>query len=98
MSDTKSGLENLKESIEQMRDEIKLKAHLGQAEAKEELEQLEKSGTLFSPSINHSLPRQGRPLKMQALLWPLQQKSSRKDINGFASCFKCVDWPDNYVS
>lgn len=47
MSDTKSGLENLKESIEQMRDEIKLKAHLGQAEAKEELEQLEKKWDTF---------------------------------------------------
>jgi archaellum component FlaC len=42
MSENKSSLEKIKESIEQMRDEIKLKAHLGQADAKDELEQLEK--------------------------------------------------------
>lgn len=47
MSENKSSLDNLKTSIEQMRDEIKLKAHLGQAEAKEELEQLEKKWNTF---------------------------------------------------
>lgn len=41
MSDTKSSLENLKASIEQLRDEIVLKAHLGKAEARDELEKLE---------------------------------------------------------
>lgn len=46
MSEKKS-LEKLKASIEQMRDEIKLKAHLGQAEAKEELEELEKKWDAF---------------------------------------------------
>lgn len=53
MSDTKSGLENLKTSIEQLQDEIRLKAHLGKAEARDELEQLEKKWKVFSPSINH---------------------------------------------
>lgn len=47
MSAEKSSLDNLKTSIEQIRDEIKLKAHLGQAEAKEELEQLEKKWDSF---------------------------------------------------
>ncbi|MBU0943246.1 MAG: hypothetical protein KJ804_21120 [Proteobacteria bacterium] len=47
MSESKSGLENMKTSIEQLRDEIKLKAHLGQAEAKEELEELEKKWNTF---------------------------------------------------
>ncbi len=47
MSEIQSGLEKMKESIEQMRDEIKLKAHLGQAEAKDELEQLEKKWNTF---------------------------------------------------
>lgn len=47
MSDTKSSLESLKTSIEQLRDEIKLKAHLGKAEAKDELEQLEKKWQTF---------------------------------------------------
>ena len=47
MSDSKSSLEKIKASIEQMRDEIKLKAHLGQAEAKDELEQLEKKWNGF---------------------------------------------------
>ena len=47
MSDSKTGLDNLKSSIEQLRDEIKLKAHLGKAEAKEELESLEKKWDSF---------------------------------------------------
>ena len=34
--------ERLKEQIEQLRDEIKLKVHLGAADAKDELEKLEK--------------------------------------------------------
>ena len=47
MSDTKSKLEGLRASIEQLQDEIKLKAHLGKAEAKDELEQLEKKWETF---------------------------------------------------
>ncbi len=47
MSDTKSKLEGLRASIEQLQDEIKLKAHLGKAEAKDELEQLEKKWGTF---------------------------------------------------
>jgi hypothetical protein len=47
MSEDKTGLDNLKSSIEQLRDEIKLKAHLGKAEAKEELENLEKKWDSF---------------------------------------------------
>ncbi len=41
MSEEKSSLEKMKESIEQLRDEIKLKAHLGKAEAQEELDKLD---------------------------------------------------------
>lgn len=41
MSEEKSSLEKVKESIEQLRDEIKLKAHLGKAEAQEELDKLD---------------------------------------------------------
>jgi len=37
----KKNIEELKTDIEQLRDEIKLKAHLGKAEAKAELEKLE---------------------------------------------------------
>ena len=37
----KSTLEELKAEIEQLRDELKLKAHLGKAEARDELEKLE---------------------------------------------------------
>lgn len=47
MSDTKSSLEDLKASIEQLQDEINLKAHLGKAEAKDELKQLEKKWKTF---------------------------------------------------
>lgn len=38
----KKNIGQLKADIEQLRDEIKLKAHLGKAEATEELEKLEK--------------------------------------------------------
>ena len=47
MSESKMSLEKIKASVEQMRDEIKLKAHLGQADAKDELEQLEKKWHTF---------------------------------------------------
>ncbi len=40
-------LDAMKASIEQLRDEIKLKAHLGKAEATEELEKLEKKWDSF---------------------------------------------------
>lgn len=42
MSDEKSKFEELKASIEQLRDEINVKAHLGKMEAKDSLEDLEK--------------------------------------------------------
>jgi archaellum component FlaC len=42
MTDERSKFEALKASIEQLRDEINVKAHLGKAEAREALEELEK--------------------------------------------------------
>jgi archaellum component FlaC len=42
MTESKSKFDALKASIEQLRDEINVKAHLGKAEAKEALEELEK--------------------------------------------------------
>jgi chromosome condensin MukBEF complex kleisin-like MukF subunit len=47
MSDSKKSLTDIKASIEQLRDEIKLKAHLGGQETKDELEQLEKKWQTF---------------------------------------------------
>ncbi len=41
MTDGKSRFEELKAAIEQLRDEINVKAHLGKLEAKEALEDLE---------------------------------------------------------
>lgn len=43
----KSKLDQIKADIEQLRDEIKLKAHLGKAEAVDELEKLEKEWQSF---------------------------------------------------
>ena len=43
----KSTLDEIKAEIEQLRDELKLKAHLGKAEAKDELEKLEKKWNSF---------------------------------------------------
>ena len=42
MTEEKSKFEELKASIEQLRDEINVKAHLGKMEAREALEELEK--------------------------------------------------------
>lgn len=47
MTDETGKLEAMKASIEQLRDEIKLKAHLGKAEAAEELEKLDKKWNSF---------------------------------------------------
>ena len=43
----KDKLDQLKADIEQLRDEIKLKAHLGKKEAAEEIEKLEKEWESF---------------------------------------------------
>jgi hypothetical protein len=47
MTDEISKFDAMKETIEQLRDEIKLKAHLGKAEAREELEKLDKKWDTF---------------------------------------------------
>lgn len=47
MSKNTDQIEKIKESVEQLRDELKLKAHLGKAEAKDELEKLEKKWDTF---------------------------------------------------
>ena len=43
----KEELDNIKAEIEQLRDEIKLKAHLGKADAADEVEKLEKDWKSF---------------------------------------------------
>lgn len=47
MADMKKKVAEMKAEIEQLRDEVKLKAHLGKAEAKQELEKLEKEWESF---------------------------------------------------
>lgn len=47
MADETSTLDAMKASIEQLRDEVKLKAHLGKAEAVDELEKLEEKWDSF---------------------------------------------------
>jgi archaellum component FlaC len=47
MADVKSKVAEMKAEIEQLRDEVKLKAHLGKTEAKQELEKLEKKYDSF---------------------------------------------------
>ncbi len=47
MTDETGKLDAMKASIEQLRDEIKLKAHLGKAEAADELEKLDKKWNFF---------------------------------------------------
>lgn len=45
--ENKKKLHEMKESIDQLRDEINLQAHLGKAEAKDELEKLEQKWQAF---------------------------------------------------
>ncbi len=47
MDNFKNTINDIKKEIEQMRDEINLKAHLGKAEAKDELKKLEKKWDSF---------------------------------------------------
>ena len=47
MTENTDQIEKIKASIEQMRDEIMLKAHLGKADAKDELAKLEKKWDSF---------------------------------------------------
>lgn len=47
MPDETGKLDKIKASIEQLRDEIKLEAHLAKAEASEELEKLDKKWNSF---------------------------------------------------
>lgn len=47
MSDSKKSLADIKASKEKLRDEIKLKAHLGELETRDELDQLEKKWQTF---------------------------------------------------
>lgn len=47
MTDETGKFEAMKATIEQLRDEVKLKAHLGKAEAKDELEKLDKKWDAF---------------------------------------------------
>lgn len=47
MENIKKKIDEIKSDIEQLRDETKLKAHLAKAEAKDELEELEKKWDSF---------------------------------------------------
>ncbi len=47
MENYKKKIDEIKNEIEQIRDEINLKAHLGKAEAKDELKKLEKKWNSF---------------------------------------------------
>ena len=51
MEDIKKIIEEKKTQIEQLRDEIKLQAHLGKEDAKDELEKLEKEYESFLVKI-----------------------------------------------
>jgi len=58
MTDEKGNLDAMKAAIEQLRDEINLKAHLGKAEAQDEIEKLDKKW--------HSFLDQYKPLSEEA--------------------------------
>lgn len=63
MTKEKSRLEELKVTIEQLRDEINLKAHLGKAETKDELEKLEKKWHEFQHQMKPFSEEMGKTAK-----------------------------------
>ena len=85
----KDTLEEIKAEIEQLRDELRLKAHLGKAEAKDELEKLEKKWNAFL--------KEYKPVTDEA------EKTAKNTIAAlgvaadatsvFASCFECSSSP-----
>lgn len=73
MEDIKKVIEEKKAQIEQLRDEIKLQAHLGKEEAKVELEKLEKEYESFlaklkpfSDEVGHTIGNTGEALGLAA--------------------------------
>ncbi len=71
MTESIEQFEKIKTSVEQLRDEIKLKAHLGNAEAKEDWKNLKGNGTPSLPSISPWSMKRVRlpPKKAQPLPW-----------------------------
>ncbi len=63
MTDEISKFDAMKETIEQLRDEIKLKAHLGKAEAREELEKLDKKWDTFMADSKPITNEAGKTVK-----------------------------------
>ncbi len=73
MEDFKKIIEEKKAQIEQLRDEIKLQAHLGKEDAKDELEKLEKEYESFlvkikpfTDEVEHTLGNTGEALGLAA--------------------------------
>ena len=73
MEDIKQIIEEKKAEIEQLRDEIKLQAHLGKEDAKVELEKLEKEYDSFlvklkpfTNEVGHALGNTGEALGLAA--------------------------------
>ena len=73
MDDIKNIIEEKKAQIEQLRDEIKLQAHLGKEDAKDELEKLEKEYESFlvkikpfTDEVEHTLGSTGEALGLAA--------------------------------
>jgi len=70
MTESIEQFEKIKTSVKQLRDEIKLKAHLGKAEAKEEQEELERKWYSFLAECLWSMKRvRLPPTQAQPLHW-----------------------------
>ena len=63
MEDIKKLIEEKKAQIEQLRDEIKLQAHLGKEDAKDELEKLEKEYESFLVKVKPYTDEVGQTLE-----------------------------------
>ncbi|GAB6193335.1 hypothetical protein [Desulfocastanea catecholica] len=63
MTENKSRFDALKASIEQLRDEINVKAHLGKAEAKDALEELEKKWSSLQSQYKSVADEAGKAAK-----------------------------------
>jgi len=63
MTDETSKLDAIKASIEELRDEIRLEAHLGKAEAVQELEKLDKKWNAFLEQCKPVVDEAGKTAK-----------------------------------
>jgi hypothetical protein len=91
MADVKSKVAEMKAEIEQLRDEVKLKAHLGKTRPSRSWENWKKSMIPFLPSINRVPMKLSKQPKTRVLRSNLQRMSSKRDTNASVSSSRYIE-------